>query len=135
MFPDGLGDVPDKDHAARLVILNPDQTHYGRGEDTPAIEGAEEILDQRQGGPWINRNLLVFLAPDAARVGERLTSARRRSQDEHPADEVGSLYQRAEDSTGLRIESVQAEKTDLERCRKGTRKGTSRGSESPETPM
>lgn len=77
VFPDGPGDVPDDDHGVRLVILSPDQAHSGKTTDTPAIQATAGILDQRQGGPRINRNLLVFLAPDAARVGELRDAVRQ----------------------------------------------------------
>src|SRR5690606_41163217 len=67
VFPDGPGDVPDENDAVRLVILPPNAPHDG-SPDSPAIQAASAILEQRQGGPRINRNMLVFLAADHNRI-------------------------------------------------------------------
>ena len=56
-------DVPDNQEA-RLVILGPDQTHKHALENSPAIQQANHILNQRGNGPRIYRNTLVFVAPD-----------------------------------------------------------------------
>jgi len=69
VFPDGPGDVPDEDDAVRLVILPLDASHVA-GDGSAAVDAAIGILGQRQGGPRLNRNLLVFLAADANRVEE-----------------------------------------------------------------
>ena len=69
VFPEGPGDVPDEDDQVRLVIL-PLTAANGSGEGSPAVAAASKILEQRQGGPRINRNLLVFLAADRNRVPE-----------------------------------------------------------------
>ena len=67
VFPDGPGDVPDEDDRVRLVILPPKHPHES-GVESEAFEQAGNILANRQGGPRINRNMLVFLAADKARV-------------------------------------------------------------------
>ena len=76
VFPGGPGDVPDEDDAVRLVVLPPGATHRSGGNGSPAIEAARAILDQRQGGPRINRNLLVFLAADLNRIPELRAAVR-----------------------------------------------------------
>ena len=76
VFAEGPGDVPDDDDGARLVILNPSAAH-GSGTTTAATELAEKIINQRDGGPRVNRNLLVFVAATQARVDELRMTARR----------------------------------------------------------
>ncbi len=76
VFPDGPGDVPDEDDGVRLVILPPTAPHQGSADGSPALQAASAILEQRQGGPRINRNLLVFLAADANRVPELRSAVR-----------------------------------------------------------
>jgi len=76
VFPDGPGDVPDEDDAVRLVILPPTAPHRGGTDESPAVKAASAILEQRQGGPRISRNLLVFLAADPNRVPELRTAVR-----------------------------------------------------------
>ena len=71
VFPEGPGDVPDQDDSVRLVILPPTAACQTKDfEASAAAQEAEDILLQRQGGPRINQNLLVFMAADAVRVGE-----------------------------------------------------------------
>ncbi len=77
VFPDGPGDIPDEDDSVRLVILSPKDRHE-RGEGSPAFEMARRILDQRLGGPRINRNMLVFLAADEGRVSDLRQAMRTR---------------------------------------------------------
>ncbi len=70
IFPDGPGDVPDEDDGVHLVVLPPTAPHRNTSGTTPAREASSAILEQRQGGQRINRNLLVFLAADENRVPE-----------------------------------------------------------------
>jgi hypothetical protein len=67
--PTGPADVPDE-AAARLVILRPEYSHSSKTEESPAREFAVRVLDERAGGPRIHRNLVIFLAPDSARIEE-----------------------------------------------------------------
>ena len=76
VFAEGPGDVPDDDDGVRLVVLAPDATHSSNDENSPAVELAQSILDQRHGGPRLNRNLLVFVAATANRLGELRAAAR-----------------------------------------------------------
>ena len=70
VFAAGSGDVPDNDDGVRLVILTPDVTHSQNDVNSSAMELAERILAQRDAGPRLNRNLLVFLAAAANRLAE-----------------------------------------------------------------
>ena len=90
VFAEGPGDVPDDDDGVRLVVLEPDATHSANDEHSPAVALAQNILDQRHGGPRLNRNLLVFVAASANRLSElrdaaRLYLAWRSIVDEHEA--------------------------------------------------
>lgn len=90
VFAEGPGDVPDDDDGVRLVVLEPDATHSANDEHSPAVALAQSILDQRHGGPRLNRNLLVFVAATANRLSElrdatRMYLAWRSIVDEHEA--------------------------------------------------
>ena len=90
VFAEGPGDVPDDDDGVRLVVLEPDATHSANDEHSPAVTLAQSILDQRHGGPRLNRNLLVFVAATANRLSElrdatRMYLAWRSIVDEHEA--------------------------------------------------
>lgn len=61
--PETTGDVVD-DPTARLVILAPKQPHKKGQKDSAAIAMAKEILESKGTGPRLERNCLVFLAPD-----------------------------------------------------------------------
>ena len=76
VFPDGPGDVPDDDDAVRLIILPAAVAHRSGSDESPALQAAAAILEQRQGGPRINRNMLVFLAADQNRVPELRSAVR-----------------------------------------------------------
>ena len=71
------GDVPDEEDSVRLVILDPGNP-FERGDTSPAVETAQTILDERRGGRRINRNMLVFLAAEKARVPELRQAIRSR---------------------------------------------------------
>ena len=120
VFPDGPGDVPDEDDRVRLVILPPKE-HHERGVESPAVESAREILEQRRGGPRINRNMLVFLAAEKARVPELRQAMRSRmawqsildDRGEHdlnltPSDvnQAETRLRDADNTVGLRIDET-----------------------------
>lgn len=69
-------DVPDEDEAA-LVILGPEAPHSAKSEVSKAREKAEDILNDRGAGPRRNRNMLLFLAADATRLGELAAAVRQ----------------------------------------------------------
>lgn len=59
-------EVPDEP-AVRLVILPPREAHRKGLDETRAIQLAARILEERGNMPRLYRNMLVFLATDAAR--------------------------------------------------------------------
>ncbi|KUI22690.1 AAA family ATPase [Mycobacterium sp. GA-1285] len=66
--PESNADIPDNDEA-RLVILHPKVAHK-RGTDSPAKDFAHKATEQRGTANRSNRNMLVFLAADEARLEE-----------------------------------------------------------------
>ena len=75
VFAQGPGDVPDNDDGVRLVVLAPTVTHSAGDTASSAVALAEKILAQRDAGPRLNRNLLVFVAAHVNRVGELRSAA------------------------------------------------------------
>lgn len=73
--PRGPAEVPDEDEA-RLVVLGPDHPHASGTEVTAARAMVDVILAERAAGPRVNRNMLVFVAPDKARLEELRDAAR-----------------------------------------------------------
>ncbi|MGH2347593.1 MAG: ATP-binding protein, partial [Chloroflexota bacterium] len=67
--PHGSLDVPDGPET-RLVILDPEATHSLRAADSAARKVAGEWLDRHGNGARDFRNMLVFLAPDKARLDD-----------------------------------------------------------------
>ena len=76
VFAEGPGDVPDDADGVRLVVLTPEVTHSIGDSNSPARDLAEQILNQRDAGPRLNRNMLLFLAATANRLGELRASVR-----------------------------------------------------------
>jgi predicted AAA+ superfamily ATPase len=76
VFAEGPGDVPDDDAGVRLVVLTPNVTHSANDANSSAVELAGTILGQREGGPRLNRNLVVFVAAAANRLAELRGQAR-----------------------------------------------------------
>ena len=72
--PPSTSEVPD-DPTARLVILKPEQGHKRGRDDSPGRVAAAEFLAQRGNSPRLNRNTLVFLAPDEKELENLLTAA------------------------------------------------------------
>lgn len=66
--PESNADIPDTDEA-RLVILHPKVAHK-RGSDSPAKEFAKQATELRGTSHRANRNMLVYLAADEARLDE-----------------------------------------------------------------
>jgi len=74
--PESSADVPDGQEA-RLVIVPPAHVHERRqGADSPAYGWSIEVLERRGSGARTHRNMLVFLAADAARYEELQASIR-----------------------------------------------------------
>lgn len=70
VFAEGPGDVPDNDEGVRLVVLHPDNTHSANDLNSKAVALADKILSQRDNATRENKNLLVFVAAAANRLGE-----------------------------------------------------------------
>ena len=62
-------EVPDEGEVC-LVVLGPEFPHTSKATNSSALDAAHRFLDQRAGGARLNRNMLVFLAPDKARLEE-----------------------------------------------------------------
>jgi predicted AAA+ superfamily ATPase len=76
VFAEGPGDVPDEPDGVRLVVLPSTVTHQPNDNGSTALALAARILAQRDGGPRVNRNLLVFLAASANRLVELRSASR-----------------------------------------------------------
>ena len=63
------GDISD-DSAARLVIIHPQYRYARSDEPSSAMVFAQRALDTRGSSQRVNRNMVVFLAPDARRMEE-----------------------------------------------------------------
>lgn len=72
--PGSSNDVPDE-QCVRLVILKPKDTY--KPGDSPAQKMAEEILNNRGTAPRRYRNMLVFMVPDANKLGALQQEAKR----------------------------------------------------------
>ena len=59
------------------IVLPTTSHHVPNVDESPAITMAEQILAQRNAGPRLNRNLLVFCAPSEARLQELRTATRQ----------------------------------------------------------
>lgn len=77
--PDSNGDIPDSDEA-RLVILHPKFSHVRDGgshaDESTARKFAQQATDHRGTSNRTHRNMLVYLAADAARLEELDTATR-----------------------------------------------------------
>lgn len=73
--PDTSADIPDED-SARLVILHPSHSHSKNAQDSLAMKFAQESLEKRGSAQRINKNMLVYLAPDTKRLEELMEAVR-----------------------------------------------------------
>jgi len=65
--PDSSADVPDEMNA-RLVVLGPQHPHKNKENNTPALSRGNEILHNKGASPRYCKNMLLFLAPDKAKL-------------------------------------------------------------------
>jgi len=65
-FPQESSDIPDEPDA-RLVVIATTHPH-SKGEESPAVQKAREILEKRGGALRLYRNTLVFVAADRTRL-------------------------------------------------------------------
>ena len=75
--PTSSSEVPDEPGGVRAVVLGIKTSHNGR-EGSEALTEAKDIVMNRGSSPRVNRNTLVFIAPDARQV-ENLLEAMRAS--------------------------------------------------------
>lgn len=73
--PDSTADVPDAEDV-RLVILHPSRPHLRGSADSAAMLFAREAFESRGSGQRVNRNMVVFLAPDTKRLDELAEATR-----------------------------------------------------------
>ncbi len=73
--PDSSADIPDED-SARLVILHPSHSHSKNSLDSLAMKFAQESLEKRGSAQRMNKNMLVYLAPDTKRLEELMEAVR-----------------------------------------------------------
>lgn len=69
--PENTAEVHDEPEA-RLVILGPEYPHRKGETDSAAMKYARSLIDQRGNSPRLNRNMVVFLAADAAPLKDLL---------------------------------------------------------------
>ncbi len=103
--PLATADVPDEP-MARLVVLHPKHPHVFRSADSPGRQQAAAILAGRGAGPRLYQNMLVFLAPEKARLAELAEAVRsylawKSIYDERDALDLGA-FQRSQAETKLR---------------------------------
>ena len=67
--PEGSAEVAD-DPAVRLVIFHPRFRHTRNDQASEAMVFADSAMQNRGNSPRMNRNMIVFLAPDAKRYEE-----------------------------------------------------------------
>ncbi|HVC07041.1 MAG TPA: DUF499 domain-containing protein, partial [Solirubrobacterales bacterium] len=67
--PEETGDIADSDEA-RLVVLHPQLAHRRDKKETNALTFAAKAAEQRGSASRVNRNMVVFLAADEARMEE-----------------------------------------------------------------
>jgi predicted AAA+ superfamily ATPase len=73
--PDSSADIPDSEDA-RLVILHPSLPHSRGSAESAALRFAADAFERRGSAQRTNRNMVVFLAPDAKRLEELLEAVR-----------------------------------------------------------
>jgi predicted AAA+ superfamily ATPase len=67
--PEETGDIGDGDEA-RLAVLHPRLVHRREKKDSTALAFAAKAAEQRGSGSRVNRNMVVFIAADEARMEE-----------------------------------------------------------------
>ena len=60
----------DENNGIRLVILKPHYAHARKDQNSPAMDEAKKMLNQRGNSPRTYRNTLIFLAADRTRIEE-----------------------------------------------------------------
>ncbi len=113
--PATTNDVAD-DSMCRLVVLGPDGPHIAKAEESPALEAARTILDQRGNSPRQYRNMVVFAACDQRSLEglEQATAeflawssicdrVEELNLDAHQTAQAKTRRQQSDDAVGLRL--------------------------------
>lgn len=108
--PPSGAEVPDEQEA-RLVILSPEQTHAAKATDSAALSVAKAMLEHRGSSPRLNRNTLVFLAPDKTRLPELEFAVRQYLAWRSILDEADTLNLDAFQSKQARTKTTEADET------------------------
>jgi predicted AAA+ superfamily ATPase len=88
--PDDSDAVPDTEEA-KLAVLHPRYVHGKGNGDSEAQRFAQRCLATRGSAPRVNRNAIVFLAPDARRMDELMDATRDYLAWQHIAGRVEEL--------------------------------------------
>lgn len=110
VVPTDTAEVPD-DLEARLVILDPENPHSSKTEESPARGLASEFLERRGGSPRLYKNTLVFLAADRARLEDLENAVREYQAWKSIVDEVEILDLAASDFNKAKARMAQATQT------------------------
>lgn len=108
--PDTTADIPDTD-AAKLVILGPKYTHKRSSANSAALVFAEELLIKRGAAQRGNRNTLVMLAPDVARMEELADAVREYLAWDQIHDRITEMNLTAQQAAQVRTRRTQADRT------------------------
>jgi predicted AAA+ superfamily ATPase len=113
--PEDTGAVPDTEEA-KLVVLHPQYVYTRTNGDSAARRFAQQCLDTRGSAQRVNRNTLVFLAPDDRRMEELAEATRDYLAWQHICQRVDEMnltaqqkaqadqrLERTRDTVGLRI--------------------------------
>jgi predicted AAA+ superfamily ATPase len=114
--PESTSDVPDE-MEARLVMLDPEKPHSAKAADSQAMVEAEAILNQRGNSQRIYKNMLVFLAPDKARLNDLEQAIRNYLAWDSIWDERESLNLDAFQTNQSKTKRDQADETVLSRIK------------------
>ncbi|MEV7663573.1 Swt1 family HEPN domain-containing protein [Paenarthrobacter sp. NPDC089316] len=107
--PETNADIPDTDEA-RLVILHPKVAHK-RGAESVAKDFAQKATEQRGSANRTNRNMLVYLAADEARLEELSTAVRDYLGWTHVLENEADLDLTQNQKNQAALRKTQADKT------------------------
>ncbi|NLF02984.1 MAG: ATP-binding protein [Anaerolineales bacterium] len=108
--PPESGDVSDEDRV-RLVVLGPESSHRRGAGDSLGIAEARRILQSRGNSQRLNRNMLVFLAPDEADSAALEAAAREYLAWKSISEEEEQLNLDAQQRRQVRESLARAEET------------------------
>lgn len=84
-------DVPDEDGNLRLVILGVKSHHFKGRKDSEGMAEAKNILTYRGSTQRVNRNTLVFLAPDSRAIDNIRDAMRQELAWKQVVSDIGRL--------------------------------------------